>query len=170
MSARAAADKRDGLAFNLTAKGVAEVEAEQKRVASDQAFVAMSFDPAMKPVYDDRLHPGIRNAGYKPFRVDRHDHANRIDDEIMAQIRRSRFVVADFTGQNHGVYFEAGFALGLSLVIWSCRKSDIPGLHFDVRQYNCIDWAAPDELARRLTVRIEAILGMGPQPVPARAA
>ena len=40
------------------------------------------------------------------------------DDEIIAEIRRSRFLVADFT---HGedregvVYFEAGFALGLAI-------------------------------------------------------
>ena len=33
----------------------------------------------------------------------------------MAEIRRSRFVVADYTGQVNGVYFEAGFALGLGL-------------------------------------------------------
>ena len=35
-------------------------------------------------------------------------------------------------------------------------------LHFDIRQYNCIDWETPDELARRLKVRIEAVIGDGP--------
>lgn len=149
--------------FTLTAKGVAEVEAERKRVVSDQAFVAMSFGAALKPIYDNGLYQGIKHAGYRPFRVDRHEHANRIDDEIMAQIRRSRFLVADFTGQKHGVYFEAGFALGLALpVIWSCWKDDIKGLHFDVRQYNCIVWTEPAELAARLQTRIEEILGAGP--------
>jgi len=35
-------------------------------------------------------------------------------------------------------------------------------LHFDIRQFNCIDWATPEELASRLCVRLEAVLGLGP--------
>ena len=34
-------------------------------------------------------------------------------DRIIAQIRASKFVVADFTRNRGGVYYEAGFALGL---------------------------------------------------------
>lgn len=79
------------------------------------------------------------------------------------QIRKSRFLVADFTEQKHGVYFEAGFALGLGRnVIWTCRKNDMKNLHFDIRQYNCIDWQNESELSARLKLRIEAILGAGP--------
>jgi len=34
-----------------------------------------------------------------------------------------RFIVADFTGQRGGVYFEAGYALGLRKpVIWTCKR------------------------------------------------
>jgi hypothetical protein len=47
-------------------------------------------------------------------------------------------------------------------VILTCKKEDMKNLHFDIRQYNCIDWQSPDELARRLQVRIEAIVGDGP--------
>jgi hypothetical protein len=53
--------------------------------------------------------------------------------------------------------------MGLGLpVIWTCRKDDIKDLHFDIRQYNCIDWSEADELATRLQQRIEAMLGHGP--------
>jgi hypothetical protein len=91
------------------------------------------------------------------------EHANKIDDEIIAEIRRSAFLVADFTGHRQNVYFETGFAIGLGLqVIWTCRKDHIPELHFDIRQYNCIDWEDEAQLARRLQRRIEAILGRGP--------
>lgn len=41
------------------------------------------------------------------------EHSNKIDDEIIGEIRRSAFIVADFTGHRGGVYFEAGFAMGL---------------------------------------------------------
>ncbi len=61
------------------------------------------------------------------------------------------------------MYFEAGFALGLELpVIWTCRKGDLKNLHFDIRQYNCIDWETPVELATRLQSRVEALRGDGP--------
>jgi hypothetical protein len=44
----------------------------------------------------------------------------------MAEIRRSRFVVADYTGQRNGVYFEAGFGLGLGLVVIpTCRADEV---------------------------------------------
>ena len=67
--------------------------------------------------------------------------------------------MADFTGQRGGVYFEAGFAMGLGIpVIWTCRDTDINDLHFDTRQYNHIPWANPKELRVRLQNRIEATI------------
>ena len=73
----------------------------------------MWFDPTMREIYDQAIQPAITDAGYESLRIDRHEHVNRIDDEIIGQIKRSRFMVADFTGQRHGVYFEAGLMLGL---------------------------------------------------------
>ncbi len=135
-----------------------------ERTKSAQGFVAMWFNDSMREAYNKGFEPAIRAAGYDPLRVDRVEHVGKIDDEIIAQIRRSRFVVADFTGHRGGVYFEAGFALGLNLsVIWTCRRNEIAELHFDVRQFNCIDWEDPADLADRLQKRIEAIVGVGPR-------
>jgi nucleoside 2-deoxyribosyltransferase len=79
--------------------------------------------------------------------------------QIIADIRRSKFLIADFTGHRGGVYFEAGFALGLGLpVIWTCRKEELDKLHFDIRQYNFIDWETDGELQERLTNRIRATI------------
>ena len=50
-------------------------------------------------------------------------------------------------------------------VIWCCRKDHLADLHFDIRQYNCIDWKTPEELASRLQNRIEANIGKGPKTV-----
>ena len=62
-----------------------------------------------------------------------------------------------------GVYFEAGFALGLGLqVIWVCRQDQVELMHFDTRQYNHIAWSDPDDLYKRLKNRIVALLGVGP--------
>ena len=146
-------------------KGYMRFEAlQQQSRTSAQGFVAMWFDDSMQPAFDEGFDVGIRRAGYDPLRVDNVEHIGKIDDEIIAQIRRSRFVIADFTGHRAGVYFEAGFALGLNLpVIWTCRKNDIHNLHFDIRQFNCIDWEEPPELATRLSNRIEAVIGEGPR-------
>ncbi len=133
---------------------------------SSKAFVAMWFGKNLVDVYNQGFDPGIRNAGYDPVRIDHKEHTNKIDDEIIAEIRSSAFVVADFTGHRGGVYFEAGFALGLNLpVIWTCCNDDMKGLHFDIRQYNVIDWVDATDLARRLEKRILATIGKHPDSV-----
>lgn len=130
---------------------------------SSQGFVAMWFNDDLNAAYSEGFEPGVFSAGYDPLRIDKAEHINRIDDEIIRQIKASRFVVADFTGHRGGVYFEAGFALGLGLpVFWTCRQDHMQELHFDIRQFNCIDWQSPGELAERLAIRVEAVLGPGP--------
>jgi hypothetical protein len=101
------------------------------------------------------------------LRIDAKQHINKICDEIIAEIKRSLFVVADYTGHRGGVYYEAGYAAGRGLrVIPTCKKDEMGKLHFDIRQYNCIDWETPDELAERLQARIEALFGDGPLKSP----
>ena len=141
----------------LTPKGyISADELCARRAASKQAFVAMWFNDATQDAWANGLQKGIASAGYEPLRIDAKQHVNKICDEIIAEIRRSRFVVADYTGHRSGVYYEAGFASGLGLtVIPTCRKDEINQLHFDVRQYNCIDWQTPAELASRLQARID---------------
>jgi hypothetical protein len=135
---------------------------------SIQAFIAMWFDGSLADAFDKGHREGVFRAGYDPVRIDRVEHINRIDDEIIRQINASKFLVADFTGHRGGVYFEAGYALGKSIpVFWTCRKSDLGQLHFDIRQFNCIDWESPEDLAKRLSSRIEAVLGPGPKKVGA---
>lgn len=138
-----------------------------KQTASEQAFVAMWFDPSMEAAYEIGFHRAILKSGFKPMRIDRKEHVNKIDDEIIAEIRRSRFLVADFTSEPEkprgGVYFEAGYACGLKIpVIWTCRKDFIDHIHFDTRQFNHIDWSDPDNLYERLKNRIGAVIGDGP--------
>jgi hypothetical protein len=148
----------------LTPKGyIAADELRAKRAASTQAFVAMWFNDGMEQVYEEGIKPAIQRAGFAPMLIKNKEHANKIDDEIIAEIRRSAFLVADFTGHRQNVYFETGFAIGLARQpIWTCRKNEIKHLHFDIRQYNCIDWENAAELARRLQFRIESLFGRGP--------
>ena len=152
----------------LTVEGYARLaELEKGNQDSSKAFVAMWFDDSMSEAWDQGIAPAVRDAGYEPVRIDRKEHVNKIDDEIVAEIRRSRFVVADFThgdtGARGGVYYEAGFAHGLDIpVIFCCRKDRLEEVHFDTRQYNHIVWETPVDLRDQLTKRIAAVLGDGP--------
>jgi len=148
----------------ITLKGYAALDSiTRKGKPSGDGFVAMYFDSSLDDAYNHGFQVGVERAGYNPVRIDNVEHINRIDDEIIARIKSSEFVVADFTGHRGGVYFEAGFALGQNLpVIWTCRKDDMEHLHFDIRQYNTIDWETPEDLAKRLQHRIEANIGKGP--------
>lgn len=127
---------------------------------SAQAFVAMSFSPEMNPAWEDGIRPAVEQAGYKPLRVDSEPHLERIDVKIISEIKRSRFVIADFTGQRAGVYFEAGYALALNLpVFWCVRSDELKSLHFDTRQFNHIEWSTPHGLAEKLYNFIYVVVG-----------
>jgi hypothetical protein len=136
----------------------------EKRTDSRIGFVAMSFQPEFNELYEKGISEGIRLAGYQPLRIDRTEHNNRIDDEILASIKRSRFLVADFTSHRGGIYFEAGYALGMGLrVIWLVNSDELKNVHFDTRQYNFIRWQHGEwpALQRALKNRIEVTIGPG---------
>lgn len=166
----------------LTAKAYQRLrEIQRSNQESNQAFVAMWFDDSMNDVYETTIkkaieykEPGQTESKFKATKINDVDHLNDINDEIIGQIRRSRFMVCDLTGYRGGVYFEAGFAYGLGIpVIYTCRedwtrdedlkdkdgkkvkelfdKNDIPirvkkvGVHFDLAHRNRIQWS-PDDL------------------------
>ncbi len=141
-------------------------ELSQPGTAYIQGFVAMSFDPSMNDAYTRGFYPGISAAGYRPFRIDAKEHINGISDEILAEIRRSRFLVADYTHMNNGVYFEAGVAVGLGIpLIPTCRADHLDKLHFDIKHINTLKWESPEQLARDLAKRIAGVIGEGPLPI-----
>lgn len=131
-------------------------------VISDQVFVAMSFCPDLKPAWDRGIGPALRKAQFRPYRVDAVPHIDRIDTKIITEIKNSRFLVADVTLQRPGVYFEAGYALGLGLpVFWCVRADDLGNVHFDTRQFNHIVWETEGHLAEQLYLYVSAVVGKG---------
>ena len=169
--------------LRMEVPGFRRIEELETNPDSTQCFLAMWFDDSMYDAREEGFKPAIREAGYRPLIIDeKPDLIGKIDDAIIANIRRSRFVVADFTHRNPevmdgkcretnhrgigprgGVYYEAGFAQGLGLqVIFTCRKDIVDYLHFDTRQFNHIVWESPKELRHKLTDRIVAAIGEGP--------
>ena len=135
----------------------------------------MWFDDSMDDVYAQGIKLAVERCGYSPLRIDRTEHINKIDDEIIRELRRSRFVVADFTsgegGARGSVYYEAGFARGLGIpVISTCRRDKLSDVQFDTRQYAHIIWDSPSELCDALEARIGAVIGEGPRAKPQQSA
>jgi hypothetical protein len=147
----------------ITADGWDYLEQHDRHIEDrTQAFVAMSFSDGLKRIWEGPINNAIMKAGYKPYRVDAEPHSDRIDVKIISEIKNSRFVVADVTEQKHGVYFEAGYALGLGLpVLWCVHKDDLGKVHFDTRQYNHIVWESEKDLETSLYDFICAIIGKG---------
>ena len=159
-------------AYVLTLDGMKRLDGSAVSVQSRYAFVAMWFDSSMNNVYEKGIRPAIEEAGYEPVRIDNVEHTDRIEDAIIAEIRRSRFVVCDFTcgmaERKQGkaaiprgsVYYEAGYAHGLGIpVIWTCHQDLLEYVHFDVSHYNFITWLKPGDVRNRLRNRISATIG-----------
>ena len=163
-------DKDTGLVQGLvTVAGYSRIAKQAANIDSSQAFVAMWLDEKTDKAYDKGIAPATETAGFKPYRIDREQSLEKIDDKIIAEIRRSRFLVADMThggeGARGSVYFEAGFAQGLGIpVIFTCRDDMFSKLPFDTRQYPHIGWkkSAVDSLCFDLENRIRALIGSGP--------
>jgi len=146
--------------FSLSLNGWKRIsELKKLKKDSKKAFVAMCFNSELDKIWEKGIKPALEETGFQPLRIDLEEHNDKICDRIVAEIKTSGLLVADFTGQRGGVYFEAGFALGLGIpVIWTCRKNEIEKLHFDTRQYNHIVWETAEELKEKLKLRIMATI------------
>ena len=171
----------------LTLRGWERVrQIREVTTARYDAFVAMWFHQSMNDIWHHGFHPALANQGWNPVRIDQEHFSGRIDDEILKRIRRSGLLVADITGARHGVYFEAGFALGLGVpVIWTCNQGwrtllqaevhsnelTLPRFeekewfdvaHFDTKTFQHILWKDAEDLHNQLSTRLEA-LGLTPR-------
>lgn len=147
--------------FSLQVKGWERIKyLREFNSESKQVFIAMKFgDPELDKVYQEAIVLAVEQCNFHPFRIDRLHHNDKICDRIITEIKQSAFVIADFTGQRGGVYFEAGYALGLGIpVIWTCREDDFKNLHFDTRQYNHIKWSEISKFRNELKYRINATI------------
>ncbi len=170
----------------ITPVGWAYLESlRQANPESKKAFVAMWFTDEMKEICEKHIKPAAEKAGdYKAKPINDKDYNGDINDEIIGEIRSSRFIIADFTGNRGGVYYEAGFAHGLNIpVIYTCREDwfnqfvkqsimikDSKGkedekelnifsqIHFDINHHNFIVWKDGKNLYEQLFKRIKATI------------
>lgn len=119
----------------------------------------MSFDPDENVLFDEAIAPACFETGFRSMRIDRHhiDAEQTINDAMIAEIKRSRFCIADFTKHKKGVYFEAGYALGRGQkVIYTCHRDHFQDSHFDTSHYPHLLYSSPAELKQQLIDKINA--------------
>lgn len=133
--------------FMLSLSGWARFnELQEEVIEGRQAFMAMPFgDSELDQLFTESLVPAVAKTGFELVRIDSRQRAGLIDDRLRVEIRRSRFLIAELTGLNHGAYWEAGFATGLGRpVIYTCKKSEFEKTHFDTNHHLTIIWDPTD--------------------------
>ncbi len=151
----------------VTVKGLEFLQEKRKNQESKKVFVAMWFNEKVDFIYEQAIKPAIKNCGYEAVIINREQFNNNIDDKIIADIKQSKFIIADFTSKTAAeprgsVYYEAGFAHGLGIeVIFTCREDLINDIHFDIRQRPFILWKKDkmEDFKKKLIDRINATVG-----------
>lgn len=148
--------------YVLTPRGWHKVGQLKTPGASNRAFIAMKFGLDDRQDIQNAIENGCRAAGFEALAVDGEEYNGSISDRIIAQINSSKFMIADFTGDNQGVYYEAGYGEGRGIpVIYTVRSDDKDKLHFDTNHLNHIIWTTYEELKDRIEQRVKVIFKKG---------
>jgi len=154
--------------FRITSQGYGFLEKFRNKkdsLKSEDVFVAIELKEEFDHIYS-AIKQAIEKAGYNPRRADKEHYTDYIMDWIKAKIKESRFLVAEITTGNLGVYFEIGYALGLGIPVIPILKKEkdeenpFEKVHFDLKQFNIIVYEAPEDLEEKLCNRIAALFGI----------
>ena len=129
-------------------------------------FVVMSFAREHRDAFNLAIEPVLTELGFNAIRVDQIQHNTTVTPEIMRQIERAAFVVADLTGERPNVYYEIGYAHRADKEVVLVARSDT-AVHFDVSAINRIEYSDYTELMDALRKRVRAIaerLGLATAP------
>ena len=148
--------------MNLTFDGLQYIESlEQPNKSSKNIFVAFNFEEGLSEIFNTYVKEAIEALGFNYTIVTQNTttHDKAISDEIIAKLKSSRIVIADFTNHRNSVYFEAGFAMGMKIpIIWTCREGHENDLSFDTRQYPHLVWIDGEDLKKQISDRIQVII------------
>jgi hypothetical protein len=132
---------------------------------NNTCFVVMPFQPIYDRLYEKVIKPAIEDAGLECVRGDETYSRQNIIEDIWNSIKRSRIIIADLSGQNPNVMYEAGLAhaIGKSIVLITRDKSDVS---FDLRplRYIFYDVNEPDwgQFLRKQLTEVFALILSNP--------
>jgi len=150
-----------GPAFHLSIEAWERIEEnKKKRVNVNQGFVACWFSDEHDS-FRNAIERGIHNAGYTPISIKEKHYPDTILSKALGEIRNSRFVVVDLTGQRDTVFVEFGFALGQDVEpILVIREDDWKNLkEFYVTNYNVFRYKDEKHLEKIVEAAIAERIG-----------
>ena len=102
-------------------------------------FVLMSFEPELRPVYEDHVRNVANSLNLVAKRADDFFDAHHVMSDVWEAINSARVIVADCTGRNPNVFYEIGVAhtLGRTVILITQNDSDVP---FDLQAIRYIQY------------------------------
>ncbi|MGA8027719.1 MAG: hypothetical protein WB992_11280 [Bryobacteraceae bacterium] len=110
-----------------------------ENLSSPEIFVVMSFEPSLRPIYEDHIKKVAIDLKLTVGRADDFFTAHAVIDDIWGAVYHSKLVVADCTGRNANVFYEIGMAhtVGKPVVLITQNETDVP---FDLRSVRYIHY------------------------------
>jgi nucleoside 2-deoxyribosyltransferase len=126
----------------------------------------MAFDRAdTDQLYDDVIASVLRRNGVVPVIINRRQDNRDINHQIIEQLDKCDFCIADLTYARPSVYFEAGYAQRQVEVIYTVRadhlgrgQPDDLRVHFDLQMKPLIMWESPTDstFSKKLDLRLKS--------------
>jgi hypothetical protein len=132
-------------------------------VATPSCFVIMPFASDFNDVYKV-IGKTVAKHAFHCIRADERYVTGPIIEDALDQIERADLIVADFTGRNANVFYEAGYARALRKPVIQIAQS-VSDLPFDVQHLRTFPYSTKilgdRKLARDLSEAIRATTGFG---------
>ena len=135
------------------------------RTSKPVCFIAMAFGREDTDLfYEKQILPILKKNNVTPIIINRRVSNDDLNVQIIEQLERADFCIADLTYTRPSVYFEAGFAQRSIPVIYTVRKDHLLEgqpedlrIHFDLKMKPIIDWENPNDstFSKRLERRMK---------------
>ncbi len=126
-------------------------------------LVLMSFDPKLRPIYDDHILKVTKSLNLDAKRADDFFTTHHVMSDVWDAINAARLVIADCTGRNPNVFYEIGMAhtLGRSVVLITQHNRDVPFDLQDIR-YIQYEYTPPgmEKFEKQLTSTLQSELSV----------
>lgn len=159
--------------YKFKVQGWHHLQKEREKTNTNKVFIATAFNwPEEEPLRGEVINAikrACRRLGWEADIVSQ-GHTGYITDRIMSEIKQSRFVIAELTYHNRGVYFESGYARGLGkdvfhIVREGFNRTDLEAdkesrkLHFDIQQIQYRIWINPEEVETKIYEWVNSTIG-----------
>jgi hypothetical protein len=149
-------------------KTIVEFKRLSVETVKPTCFVIMPFAPEFDDVYQV-IRETVESHRFECVRADQRYLSGPIIEDVLDQVERADLVVADFTGKNANVFYEAGYAKALRKPVVQIARS-VSDLPFDVRHLRTFPYntkiLGDRKLAHDLSEAIKATTGFDSDSQP----